>query len=303
MSRLLRIYLEPHLLRTARAGEFGFGNRLVQAFERQGFRVDYVRDTDAERLKSATRRGYSLFVMKDPFHPNALSVRKAYYFPFWRIEASAERWEFEVAKKNFNPAEIDTDLAQDWFRKWRRNLFRRGPDNAERNGMIYVPLQGKLLTHRSFQTMSPMAMIEAVQNWAGERKILLGLHPKESYSPEELKAVEKIAEGDTRATVQTGGMEDALRLCDCVVTQNSTAALSGFFYEKPAVLFAKSDFHHQMPQASQLEADEALRQVDEVRPDYAKYLYWFIQLNSIKADTEEAETKIIENVRRHGWQV
>ncbi|MEJ1993067.1 MAG: hypothetical protein P8X50_15620 [Maritimibacter sp.] len=303
MPKILRIYLEPHLLKTARAGEFGFGNRVRAAFEARGFRVDFVRDTDAERLKSATRKGYALFVMKDPFHSKALSMRKAYYFPYWRIEATDKRWAFEVAKKTFDSAEIDPDIAQAWFTRWQRNLFKRGPQNAERTGMIYVPLQGKLLDHRSFQSMSPVDMVTAVQDWAGERKILLGLHPNEDYSPEEISAVEAIADGDPRVTLKTGGMEEALRLCDCVVTENSTAALSGLFFEKPAVLFAQSDFHHQMPQVSQLGVQDALRALEEGQPDYAKYLYWFIQMNSIKADTDEADAQIIDSVTRKGWIV
>ncbi len=303
MPEILRIYLEPHLLKTARAGEFGFGNRVRAAFEARGFRVDFVRATYEERLKSATRKGYALFVMKDPFHSKALSMRKAYYFPYWRIEATEKRWAFEVARKTFDPAEIDPDVAQTWFSRWQRNLFKRGPQNAERTGMIYVPLQGKLLEHRSFQSMSPVDMVKAVQDWAGERKILLGLHPNEDYSAEEISAVEAITAGDPRVTLKTGGMEEALRLCDCVVTENSTAALSGLFFEKPAALFAQSDFHHQMPQVSQLGAQDALRALDEGQPDYAKYLYWFIQLNSIKADSDEAETQIIKTVRRHGWQL
>lgn len=300
--RILRIYLEETMLHMAREGTFGFVKKVREGFEAQGFRVDLARDTDAERLKSASRRGYALFLMKEPFHPKALSMRKAYYYPYWRIEKSAKRWEFEVARKSFDSAEIDTDLAADWHARWGRFLFQRRPARAEKSGLIYVPLQGRLLEHRSFQSMSPLEMIAEVQARAGDRRILLGLHPGEVYGDEERAALDRIAEADSRVTVQMGGMPEALRLCDFVVTENSTGALSGFFFDKPAILFAESDFHHVMPQVSRLGVDEAFRRVEEL-PPFAAYLYWFIQMNAIKADTPEAPDRIVETCRRHGWQI
>ena len=110
-ARILRIYLDPVMLKMGREGTFGFVNRVSEAFEGAGFRVDLVRDGEAERLKSAARRGYSLFLMKDPFHPRALSMRRAYFYPYWRIERSAERWLLAVAKEPFAPSEIDPNAA------------------------------------------------------------------------------------------------------------------------------------------------------------------------------------------------
>lgn len=300
---ILRIYLEPAILEMARAGDFGFVNKIRAAFEGRAFEVALVEDTDAERRRSTARRGYALFLMKDPFHPRALSMRRAYYYPYWRIEPTAKRWAFGVARKTFDPAQIDPDIALGWFHRWRQYLFRKAPMNALRAGLIYVPLQGRLLAHRSFQTMSPVDMIAEVQARAGARRILLGLHPGETYSPAETAAIERIAASDPRVSVQTGGMDEALRVCDFVITQNSAAALSGFFFGKPALLFAESDFHHAMPRVSQFGVNEAWRKVEEDRPPVARYLYWFIHQNAIKADTDEAEAQIIKTCRSHGWEV
>lgn len=301
--RILRIYLDPVTLTMAREGSFGFVTRVTAAFKGRGFDVILAEDTEAERLLSEAREGYSLFLMKEPGHRRALSMRKAYYFPFWRIEDTAQRWAFRVAQKSFGPAEIDTDTATEWFNRWRRFLFRKAPLSAEKTGMIYVPLQGRLLDHRSFQSMSPVEMIDEVQARAGSRLILLGLHPGENYAADEIAAVERIAAADPRVSLQTGGMDEALRICDLVVTENSSAALSGFFFRKPAVLFGETDFHHQMPRVSQLGVDEAWRAAEAITPAYARYLYWFIQLNSIKADTADAENQILETCRSYGWEV
>lgn len=301
--RLLRIYLDPVMLKMGREGTFGFVNRVREAFEGVDFRVDLVRDTEAERLKSAARRGYSLFLMKEPFHPRALSMRRAYYYPYWRIEKSAERWAFDVARKSFDSSEIDPHTAETWAANWGRYLFGDGPARALREPMVYIPLQGRLLEHRSFQSMSPLAMIREIQARAGDRRIVVGLHPGETYLPEEIAALETLTQADSRLILQTGGMQEALRCCDLVVTQNSTAALSGFFFQKPAILFAKSDFHHQMPGIVELGIDEAFRRAQQRTPDFARYLYWFIHLNAIKADEPEAPERILSRCRDHGWTV
>ncbi|MGR3364678.1 MAG: hypothetical protein ACU0CY_10900 [Maritimibacter harenae] len=303
-AKILRIYLDDVMLDMARRGVFGFVARVTKAFEEAGFRVELRRNGFEERLKSGARHGYSLFLMDDPFHPKSLTMRKAYYFPFWRIEATARRWEFEVARKTFDPADIDPVTAENWVHNWRRWIFKRGPEAAEKTGLIYVALQGKLAEHRSFQSMSPMEMIAAVRDRAGDRRILLGLHPGEDYPDRDRAALDRIAAEDSRVTIRTGGMEEALRVCDAVVTQNSAAALSGFFFGKPAILFGDCDFHHQMPRVGALGVDEAWRHLEGPPPAFDQYLYWFIQLNAIKADEEGiAEERIRATCRRHGWEI
>jgi len=302
-AEILRIYLEPVMLKMAADGTFGFVKKVRAAFEGRGFKVDLVEDTDTARLDSALEDGYALFLMKDPFHARSLSMRRAYYYPYWRIEATAKRWAFKVADKRFDPAEIDPDLSRDWFNRWRRYLFKKAALNSRKDGLIYVPLQGRPLEQRSFQTMSPVRMIEEVQARAGDRRILLGLHPGEIYSDAERAALERIEDDDPRVTVQSGRMEQALRVCDFVVTQNSAVALSGLFFRKPAMLFGESDFHHVMPRVSNLGVEEAWRAVEEANPPVARYLYWFIHQNAIKADTDDAPKQIIETCRSHGWLV
>lgn len=303
IARILRIYLEPDELKRARDGEFNLMNRIKSAFEWQGFRVDYMRNNPEQRLKSADRNGYSLFNMQDPFHSRALNLRRAYYYPFWRIENTADRWEFEVAKKHFESVEIDPNAAQNWAKNWRKWLFKGAATNPVRENMVYVPLQGRLLETRSFQAASPIQMIKMTLEHDTSRRILVGLHPGENYSTSELSALETLSQENSRLSVQTGGMEQALRLCDYVVTQNSSAALSGFFFGKPAILFAKVDFHHICLNVLDIGAGEAFGRITAHQPSYDEYLYWFIQLNAMKADSDNIEAEIIERVNALGWDV
>ncbi len=303
MARILRIYLDRAEVERARDGNYNLMNRIKSAFEWQGFRVEFVRNTLEQRLKSAGRRGYSLFFMQDPFHDRALNLRLAYYFPFWRIENTNERWEFDVALKSFDPAGLETDIARKWADRWRGFLFRGKAADPVREGVVYVPLQGRLLERRSFQFASPTEMIETVLAQDKCRKILLGLHPKETYSETELAALETLSENHARLSIARGGVEESLRTCDYVVTENSSVALSGMFFHKPVILFAEVDFHHIALNVARIGAEEAFARVAEWRPDFDTYLHWFIALNSIKADAEDAEAQILAAVRRHGWQV
>jgi hypothetical protein len=96
--QILRIYLDKEPRERALAGEFNIMTKIRSAFEGQGYRVEFVRNSEAERAKSENRRGYSLFHMDHPFHGRALTLRRVYFYPFWRIEASAKRWEWASAR-------------------------------------------------------------------------------------------------------------------------------------------------------------------------------------------------------------
>ena len=303
IARILRIYLEKAEVERARDGNYNMMNRIKSAFEWEGFRVEFVRNTQEQRLKSAARNGYSLFFMEDPFHGRALNLRLAYYFPFWRIENTAERWDFDVALEDYDPGALEPDTGQEWAQKWRRFLFKGKAANPVREGIVYVPLQGRLLERRSFQEASPLEMVLHVLEQDQSREIVLGLHPKESYSDTEMAALETLSEENSRLSIMRGNMQEALRVCDYVVTENSSAALSGMFFHKPAILFAKIDFHHIALNVEDLGVEEAFRRVGGHCPDYDTYLHWFIALNSIKADAEDAEAQILAAVRRHGWRV
>ena len=302
-KKILRIYLDEAPLSRARKGEFNLINLVRQAFEARGFRVEYIKNSLAERIKSASRNGYSLFHMEDPFHPRALTLRRAYYYPFWRIESSAKRWEWSIAKSNFDPAKIDCVEARNFCRFRRKQLFGLNEIPTAPGGSIYIPLQGRLMQRRSFQSLSPLEMIATVLKLDPGRQIYTGLHPNETYLPEEIAALRAMADTSPRLTVSTAPMTDLLASCDYVVTENSSVALAGYFFHKPAVLFAKIDFHHIAANVAELGVEAALRTVPTLAPDYDRYMYWFLQMTCINTGQADAEDRILEMVRRKGWRV
>ena len=118
-----------------------------------------------------------------------------------------------------------------------------------------------------------------------------------------MQALEVLAAKNSRISLVKGGMEAALQSCDYVVSQNSGVALSGFFYQKPAILFSKIDFHHIAINVSNIGQKAAFEQVLTHNPAYDEFLYWFIKMNAFKADEEDVGDEIIQNVRELGWEV
>ena len=303
VAKILRVYLDPEPLQRARQGKFNFVNKIALVLEKRGFRVEYRKNSDLERLASAARNGYSLFLMDDPLHANALTMRRSYFYPFWRIEASSKRWEFEVSKKVFDPSEVDPDTAKAWADKWRRWLFQGAASHVTKDGPIYVPLQGRLLSHRSFQAVSPIEMVEQVATRFPDIPVLVGLHPSEAYTQAENEALETLRARQSNLAVTTGEMKQALTACRFVVSQNSSAALFGYFFAKPTVLFGRIDFHHIAANVHDLGVQEAFDAVQTITPEFDRYLYWFTMLNAIRADAEDCEGQILRTLRKRGWQV
>ena len=295
----LRIYLEGEALPRARAGTHNFFRRLKEAVEGQGWRVTVEESTLASRLAAPGRDGYALYRMEEPTHARALTCRRCDVGAFWNIETSAKRWEWPVAQDPFDPETVDPEDAARFVRNWRKSLYSSGISPAD-EGFVFVPLQGRLIERRSFQAMSPLAMIEEVLARI-DLPVLATLHPNESYSAEELAALDRLAAGHPRLTVQRGGSMAALRQCSLVVTENSSMAFEGFFLEKPAILFAEVDFHHIA--ASVPRDGIAAAFAPRPRPDFARYLYWFLKERAINAGRPECEAQILAALRCHGWPI
>lgn len=296
-------YLEDGLLNSARAGTHNFIGKIVSVLSTAGFEVTFHGNSTADLDASRTRPGYSMFHMQEPTTDRGLTFRRVYHYPFWAIEPTNERWNWRVAKAHFDPSQTDPAEAAKFYRRWQTRLFGDAPAKATREGFVYMPLQGKLLERRSFQLSSPTEMIMTVLQHDPKRQVVATLHPKETYSRDEQKRLDQLQERFAHLHLRTGGMETLLQGCDYVVTQNSSAAFNGYFFGKPCVLFAKSDFHHIATGVENLDVAAAIETVAETRPDYARYIHWFWQQMSINAGREGAEAKIKASLQRAGWPI
>lgn len=295
-------FLDDGLLKSARAGQHNFIRLVSEVLTEAGLTPHYVKNTALARTLSDQNPGYSLFHMDDPTHDRALTLRRAYYYPFWQIEASARRWEWDVALSDFDPSRVDRDAADKFFKFWRRRLFKGMPDRAWRDPYIYVPLQGLIRKHRSFQACSPIEMLTQVAERYPDRPIHVTLHPGEQYTSADRMALAQVIGTHPRVEIVQKPMEKCLIGCDFVVTQNSSVAFAGYFFRKPAVLFGQVDFHHIAGSVMRDGTDAAFDVVGS-EPDYAGYVWWFLQVMAINAGKDTAKDQIATVLRGHGWPI
>lgn len=295
---VLRVYLEGSMLETARAGSFNFMAVLRRTVEAAGWRVEWHETGPMARAAAPTLEGYALFHMEAPTHDRALTFRRAYHYPFWQIEPVQQRWRFAVARARHDPEAVDPGAARAFADRLRARVL---PGPAPRRGdTVLVPLQGHIRRCRSFQTMSPADMLEAVA--ATGRPTVATLHPREAYDAADHAALDRLAA--RHPNLRIGG--DTMRLlrdCTFVATQNSAVAFDGYLLGKPAVLFAQIDFHHIALNVSELGAEEALARAASHAPDFDRYLFWFLQQNAINATRPDAGARILAAMRRGGWPI
>lgn len=299
----LRLCLEPPLLKSAEAGEHNFINLIVDVAENARFRVEYCPSTELELFKSVGDDVFTLSHMKHPPSGRGLVFRRVYHYPFWQIDQTAKRWDWDIARAAYDPSDVPGQEAARFAGYWKKRLFKGACDQVEQTGYIYVPLQGRIRDHRSFQSCSPLDMLRATLKHADGKPVVATLHPKEDYGAADLAALEALGEAHPHLDISMGDMAQHLQRCDFVVTQNSGVAFDGYFFGKAALLFGKIDFHHIAVRAEMDHLAASFKAVPQHRPDFDAYLWWFWQHQSINAGRDDAKDKIAARFRRFGWPI
>lgn len=282
--KLLNFYLDATKRRLAETGEGIFGG-IVAAVRAAGWQTTYRGQTE-----EVSGPGYHLLYNRPVDDPFCLSLRRCYLENYYRIEATNDRWDWDVADLRF-PAQ----KGPGWFQTyWRDRLFMG--ETMGQGGYIFMPLQGKLLQRRHFQAQSPVDMIHATLMADPGRQIIATLHPREVYSDAERAALQ----GIDRFTLASSKSMPLLAGCDYVVTENSALALTGYFAAKPAVLFARIDFHHIAGLVPKQGVAAAFAKARQPQP-FADYLWWFFKKNAICAVGDGSAAQIEKRLRDHGW--
>lgn len=299
----LHVYLDEPDLTEARRGHHTFLNRVAAAVAPHGLRLALHAQSPAERIRGLRRKGWSLHHMSGAAGPRGLTFRRVYVGPFWQIDRAEERWLWATAQSVFRPEEVDPGEAAQFAARWRNRLYSSPMPPEQGGDFVLVPLQGRLSEQRSFQAMSPIAMLREVLARLPGQRILATLHPRETYSAGELAELgdlERVSPGFHLAKAPTS---DLLPQCRAVITQNSAVALSGYFLHKPAVLFARSDFHHIALSVPHIGLERAFGGLATHRPDYDRYLWWFLQHMSLNAGRDDVAARIAATLRRCGMPI
>lgn len=266
--------------------------RVVEAVEAAGWEVKLLPDEARDEIDG--RDGYHLVVNQPVTGPNCLTLRKCHIEPFWRIEATNDRWDWQIAGQSFDAERVDQRRASQFQSYWRGRLFK--DQKITGGGGIFVPLQGKLFQKRHFQATSPIEMLRSIASFWPDRPITATLHPGEVYTEEERAAVQAVV------TLSNQPSLDLLAGCDLVVTQNSGMALKGYFADKPAVLFARMDFHHIAASVPRDGLQMALVNAEAAQP-FAAYLHWFLKENALLFWAEDVHNRIRARLLDHGWPI
>ena len=293
------ILLDGEMLESARAGRHNFIARLHAAARSGGMEVRYEPDGGLGRARAMLPGVHAAVHMGKPVGASGVTLRRAIRYPFWTIERTNLRWEWDVARAAFERARGPEPERFAAF--WRERLME-GP--AMRGDAVLVPLQGRLGAKRSFQTMSPVEMVRRVLE-VTDRPVIVTLHPNETHTEEEMRPLLALAvEHSGRMRLETGGAERHLRACAFVATMNSSVAFLGYLMGRPAALFARAEFHHLAANVSELGAVRALWTAEDMvaeRPDFDGYVHWFWQLGCVNAGRPEAEERIAGRLRAAGW--
>lgn len=293
-DRMLRIHLDAEMTARANAGHFNFIDRLRTAVASRGWQSEIAPETDAP----PERYTYSLHHMNGPRHKRAKIFRRTYYYPFWHIESVPQRWRWDVAKAEFRPNQIDTDAARDFIHGLRAQYLPGITPTAPAH--VLIPLQRELAKARSFQTISPLAMVEAVAKT--RKRCIATLHPNGNYTPAELASLDALAARFTNLTIG-GNSRELLAGAEYVATQNSAVAMDAFLLARPVVLFAQIDFHHIALNVADMGVEQALNAAPNHKAHYAKYLYWMLREQAIDAMAPTAELRILDALKKGGWPI
>lgn len=297
-GKVLRVLLTKRSVEAERKREHEFVPVLRKAARRRGFDLTIREDSAGARRLASRANAYTMFHMSEPLDQNSLCFRKSYAAPFWQIAKTSARWRWPVARATFDAK--STEEAQAFFTHWANRLHNVSSKTIRDDGFIYMPLQGKLLSHRGFQTHSPAEMIQATLART-KLPIRATLHPNETYSKAELDLLKEISALNSRFSLVELPMAEALERCSYVVTENSSAGFHAMFFQKPVVLFADIDFHHICLRVGDKGAEAAFEQVESHNPDVASYLHWFWGNHAINIEEGNAGAQLAKRLRKLGF--
>ncbi|MFY0681967.1 MAG: hypothetical protein JXR13_15460 [Thalassovita sp.] len=288
--------LEQNLKNSAAAGKHNFIGKVSDLLEKANFTVHY---RDAADYPD----GYALVHEQEPVSNQTLTLERCYHPPFWTIEKTSDRWEWDVAKTPFRADKVEAGQAEKFYSFWQGRLFGEATNQTAQDGYIYVPLQTNLSDRAPWQTCTPFEMLVSTLQYDPSRRILASLDPEVTYSSQDRSKLKTLVGRFPRLEVRSQTNQELLQRCDYVVTQNSAQAFDGYFFGKPCVLFARSDFHHIAGDVFTNGPEAAFKQVQGSPPPFAKYIWWFWQEMSINAGRDQAKNKIRKALRRGGWPI
>ncbi|MBK4217297.1 hypothetical protein JJJ17_15310 [Paracoccus caeni] len=232
--------------------------------------------------------------------PGVLNAGVAYFWEYWHLDPMGVKAFSSIGDQAFDPDAIDPDQARDFVetlrdryaRKRRSKYDQPGDRRSFPAGALAVFMQGSYPQSSGAARMDDFEMLSIVMDQAGDRRVIVKPHPLASDAYD-LALLRDMARRDRRILIAEANVYDILQASAVTISQNSTVALEGFMCGIPAILFARSDFHHQ---AGTITAPEDFGPTLQAQlagdHDFSRYLYWYFTKHCLDLHSPDLHSQI-----------
>ncbi|PWE33297.1 hypothetical protein DDZ14_05795 [Maritimibacter sp. 55A14] len=220
---------------------------------------------------------------------NVLNAALAYIEPYWHLDPRGVLCDSSIAGRAYDPGTVPFRRADPLFQALRRRLVVKRHSRYQQmraktpvpEGAIAVFLQGRTPYRDGSAHCSAEEMLRCVARHAGGRPVVVKGHPLGSGMDDIALVADLMAEGhDLHPT--DANVHDILAACCVTVSVNSAVAMEGFLHRKPAILFGRSDFHHNAETVRDpAEFPTALDRALTRRGGHAQFIHWYFAQNCL----------------------
>jgi hypothetical protein len=163
-----------------------------------------------------------------------------------------------------------------------------------------VFLQGIEPSNLAQHFMSSEDMLRAVVDAAGDRPVVVKLHPL-AREPG-LRTLARLADDGLELPPLEANIHDVLAACDVTVSFNSAASVEGLLHGKPTVLCGRADFAQLVQTAPRPEdVADALHRALAGPRDFDRALYWYFTNHTLDIDSPGFEDRLFAHLARFGF--
>ena len=299
--KTIKFYLPPHDKKILEENRRPLYGQIVKAINDAKFKVETAELDESHRFTAGVIEDYALLIKMLVPQENVFTLRKLSIRNYWTIERAEYRNNFRLTNQNPDFALIDAKRAEIFANKTRRKKISVSQNARSKDQPILIALQGTLLTHRKDQYCSPIEMINLTRAHFPDRQIIVKPHPRGGYGEDELKALHNCVE-KLDITLSNDSVEELLAQASFVISMNSSVALSAILYHVPSVYFSYADFFHigqTVMYGKSVRA--AFTDVEQVKPEFDKYIYWYLYENMLSSKDERVGEKAVAMMQSMGF--
>jgi hypothetical protein len=283
MARRILIHLPRHMVEELSDNRPHFYTKLRATLQGAGAQAEIIDRLPGNPVPDPDDGDFHFIHQSSHRQPNVLNTGLAYVAPFWYADPQGIYGDSSVTHAQFDPAAVPRAEADGFHARLYKRLAtarqsRYGQPEAVEvfpKGCIAVFLQGvsDLLARSAHVTTR--AMVEAVVAHSDGRPVVVKPHPRDA-DPDALDWLHRLA-GNGALRVTRANIHDILAAAAVTVSVNSAVALEGMIHTRPAVLFGRSDLHHNAVTVADVSAwPEALDQALSQEWPHAQFLHWFL---------------------------